>query len=331
MSLNGWLYVYANPVNLTDPSGHDAWWCDELPEPERTKCRQRYYSAMVQLMVNSRQRVEPTATSTQEPPCTPTPLATATVLPDFDPQSGPILPRTDWRYYDSTTQTHLNDKRIEFSSTVLYWLRYYEGSDSSGRKPAWWKKSVGTGLDNLDFEKIKAFILNWEGGVFANFSFKLDAQGGAGDDAGWTYETNVHPINIMAGAINEQLDPLFQTLDHQRIAEGLAAYTAFFSPASSRSGHPANSFTRDDDWDMWLKGPQPWAVKDIGLTQKAYRNANGELINTWWQEREIQCRSDPYTSYTYVWRLPQDLRSGDTGRVFAGTQKQFANSCVGPG
>ena len=27
MSYNAWLYVYANPINLTDPSGHDPWWC----------------------------------------------------------------------------------------------------------------------------------------------------------------------------------------------------------------------------------------------------------------------------------------------------------------
>jgi hypothetical protein len=28
------MYVYANPVNLTDPSGHDPWWCDEQSNPE---------------------------------------------------------------------------------------------------------------------------------------------------------------------------------------------------------------------------------------------------------------------------------------------------------
>ena len=27
-SYNAWLYVYANPVNFTDPSGHDPWWCE---------------------------------------------------------------------------------------------------------------------------------------------------------------------------------------------------------------------------------------------------------------------------------------------------------------
>ncbi len=29
MSYNAWLYVYANPINLNDPSGHDPWWCED--------------------------------------------------------------------------------------------------------------------------------------------------------------------------------------------------------------------------------------------------------------------------------------------------------------
>jgi len=33
MSLNRWNYVYSNPVNLSDPSGHDPWWCDEIENP----------------------------------------------------------------------------------------------------------------------------------------------------------------------------------------------------------------------------------------------------------------------------------------------------------
>jgi hypothetical protein len=34
MSYNTWLYVYANPINLADPSGHDPWWCENQSNPE---------------------------------------------------------------------------------------------------------------------------------------------------------------------------------------------------------------------------------------------------------------------------------------------------------
>jgi hypothetical protein len=27
--------VYGNPPNLTDPSGHDPWWCESVSDPER--------------------------------------------------------------------------------------------------------------------------------------------------------------------------------------------------------------------------------------------------------------------------------------------------------
>jgi hypothetical protein len=39
MTMNRWGYVYANPVNLTDPSGHDPWWCESKPtQDEQRKC-----------------------------------------------------------------------------------------------------------------------------------------------------------------------------------------------------------------------------------------------------------------------------------------------------
>jgi hypothetical protein len=33
MSYNAWLYVYANPINLTDPSGKDPYWCENQSNP----------------------------------------------------------------------------------------------------------------------------------------------------------------------------------------------------------------------------------------------------------------------------------------------------------
>jgi hypothetical protein len=44
MSFNAWLYVYANPINLTDPSGHDPWWCDQQPNP--SQCYRDYLKTL---------------------------------------------------------------------------------------------------------------------------------------------------------------------------------------------------------------------------------------------------------------------------------------------
>lgn len=40
LSLNRWNYTHSNPINYTDPSGHDPWWCDSQPDPEA--CRDQY-------------------------------------------------------------------------------------------------------------------------------------------------------------------------------------------------------------------------------------------------------------------------------------------------
>lgn len=42
MSYNLWQYANSNPINLTDPSGHDPWWCDSRPDPDR--CRRDYFT-----------------------------------------------------------------------------------------------------------------------------------------------------------------------------------------------------------------------------------------------------------------------------------------------
>jgi RHS repeat-associated protein len=40
LSLNRWNYVEGNPINLTDPSGHDPWWCKDTTDP--VKCRENW-------------------------------------------------------------------------------------------------------------------------------------------------------------------------------------------------------------------------------------------------------------------------------------------------
>jgi hypothetical protein len=37
MSLNAWLYAYANPVNMKDPSGYDSY-CDGLYNDPENDC-----------------------------------------------------------------------------------------------------------------------------------------------------------------------------------------------------------------------------------------------------------------------------------------------------
>ena len=39
-SLNGWDYVYGNPVMYSDPSGHDPYWCEKDPNP--SQCYQKW-------------------------------------------------------------------------------------------------------------------------------------------------------------------------------------------------------------------------------------------------------------------------------------------------
>ena len=41
-SLNRYTYAYNSPTNLTDPTGHDPWWCESKPDP--LQCYRAYYA-----------------------------------------------------------------------------------------------------------------------------------------------------------------------------------------------------------------------------------------------------------------------------------------------
>ncbi|NIM96034.1 MAG: hypothetical protein GTO18_20225 [Anaerolineales bacterium] len=78
MSYNDWLYVYANPINLTDPSGHDPWWCDYLFESrsDRVKCKLNYLASMMdtdQQSSDPSTLPSPTGAGMPPPACIPIP------------------------------------------------------------------------------------------------------------------------------------------------------------------------------------------------------------------------------------------------------------------
>ena len=66
MSYDAWLYGYANPVNFTDPSGHDPWWCEDAPDP--MQCRDDYFSSFYQNNPNLILNALQTEFSIQLPP-----------------------------------------------------------------------------------------------------------------------------------------------------------------------------------------------------------------------------------------------------------------------
>jgi RHS repeat-associated protein len=79
MSFNRWGYTYENPVNLTDPSGHDPWWCEKSPNP--AKCYSDWIKTTqvnLQLLFGEQCTPEPTSTQTSVPIATwtATPLST---------------------------------------------------------------------------------------------------------------------------------------------------------------------------------------------------------------------------------------------------------------
>jgi hypothetical protein len=129
LSLNGWNYVEADPINGLDPSGRclDAdmdgkcdpgWQCASISDPiAREACWQAHCESSY---------------------C-------------FNPEY--TLPITDWGKHENQSDAG----REHRSEIVLGWLKTYCGSD------AWWKNG-----DSLDVTKIKAWILDGEAGELWN-------------------------------------------------------------------------------------------------------------------------------------------------------------------
>jgi RHS repeat-associated protein len=261
MSYNAWLYVYANPINLADPSGHDPWWCDWQPNPIR--CYQNYWNAL-----GSRQSGRwggtplPTSTPTltPSPTCTPTPtrtpfptrtpIATNTpyLPPDFDPNRGPTnLQIENW--YGATPNNAL---AIERSRQVLEWLTYYMG-------PHWWAGSFPTE------KEIATYLLIEEGGVLENAPLRK-----------W-----------MAKAIRYRLRNGVN-------ANSLSGFTAFFNPNGGTSFNT-------HDWEelvlLKAKGtdftkllPRMTAIIDEVYALSSYepRDRQGKLVLWWWGHHEMR-------------------------------------------
>jgi RHS repeat-associated protein len=251
----------------------------------------------------------PTETSRPKPTDTPKPTGTsgptqtpsATLCPEFypfDPMIGPLsLPRTNWRYYDAGTGTHLHDKRVEFTSTVLYWLRYYEGPD------AWWKEGQ-IDADGLNHTLIKAWILQGEAGEFLNAQF-----------AGLQH----NPAYYQARDINSYLNDGFTP-------EKLAKYTYFFDPTLGQ-------VFDDKDWQAWLRRPADIAVRYISTA--GFSDA-GDPTN-WWGYNEIPCTErtafnqaiDSGTAYIYANDLGRVQADKNGADYYLGTATQFDTFKIG--
>ncbi len=80
MSFNRWLYVYGSPINLTDPSGYDPWWCDYLSEDEEDiiRCRLEYFDALMNIYGRAN---DSSGTLIPPPGCTSTPSSDPSLSP----------------------------------------------------------------------------------------------------------------------------------------------------------------------------------------------------------------------------------------------------------
>jgi RHS repeat-associated protein len=106
MSYDFWGYAYGNPINLTDPSGHDPWWCDDQPTPDAVrKCYVDWVKAH-----QGNQNPPPTPSPTLSPTSTPAPTIPnpASSIPSYPDDTGHENPAQDIEYTEGSGRWYYN-------------------------------------------------------------------------------------------------------------------------------------------------------------------------------------------------------------------------------
>jgi len=136
LSFNRWNYVEGNPVNLTDPSGHDPYWCDYYKdEQKRIQCWVAYITSLGQLA--KRGQIFPT------PTCSPTAIPTPTGTPT--PSCPVCYSNPNALMFLNAVLKHQSELRPGFSVALLLAM----GSWESGHQHNWSNSTVQGGVLQL--------------------------------------------------------------------------------------------------------------------------------------------------------------------------------------